>query len=280
MSELEDLRNVLQYARHPHIITLLKQHEQSLLASESKHAKHVSNHDHEHHHEHSEGCSHSHEHKESASSTHSSHDRHSHSHNHDHDHNEHKRDHTTMSQDSKGIKLAPSPPVRVFGNYTPINDYIWDQGSTTCPTVTIYIDLENVGSVKDNVTCDFTKYSFDLRIHGLHGKDYRLVQENLDRDIDPATSKFIVKPNKVILKLAKVKGEYGFQNWNSLASKKTKEQRIADENRSKDKDDIVNDTLKDMYETGDEETKRIIGEAMLRSRNKQAGGTAAQADSK
>ena len=38
----------------------------------------------------------------------------------------------------------------------------------------------------------------------LEGKNYRLVKDNLEKDIDPAKSRIIVKANKVVVKLQKV----------------------------------------------------------------------------
>ncbi|CAN0330409.1 unnamed protein product, partial [Hapterophycus canaliculatus] len=60
-------------------------------------------------------------------------------------------------------------------------------------------------------------------VEDLDGKSYRLVQNNLDKDIVANQSKFLVKKNKVIVKLQKVKGEYGsYDHWSNLAAKKPK----------------------------------------------------------
>lgn len=42
------------------------------------------------------------------------------------------------------------------------------------------------------------------RVHDLNGKDYRLLQNNLDKDIVAGESKILVKKDKVIVKLQKV----------------------------------------------------------------------------
>lgn len=42
------------------------------------------------------------------------------------------------------------------------------------------------------------------RVHDLDGKDYRLLQNNLDKDIVADESKILVKKDKVIVKLQKV----------------------------------------------------------------------------
>ena len=56
-----------------------------------------------------------------------------------------------------------------------------------------------------------------------------------------------IKPfvDKVILKLAKVKGEYSFEHWTALTSKKSKEQKEA---KKKDPMGGIMDMMKDMYE--------------------------------
>lgn len=42
------------------------------------------------------------------------------------------------------------------------------------------------------------------RVKDLNGKSYRLLQNNLDKDIVPGESKILVKRDKVIVKLQKV----------------------------------------------------------------------------
>merc|ERR1711916_379050 len=102
----------------------------------------------------------------------------------------------------------------------------------------------------DNVKCEFKKDEFDLTIHGLNGKNYRLLKDNLDKDIIPGNSKIIVKKDKVVVKLAKVKGEYSYDHWTGLTSKKTKEKKEAS---SKDPMGGIMDMM------------RVIGEAMMKA---------------
>jgi hypothetical protein len=63
-------------------------------------------------------------------------------------------------------KVATLPPPPVFGGrdqlYVPIVDFAWDQGGYNSETVTVYVELDNVGTVKDQVHCSFTPTSFDL----------------------------------------------------------------------------------------------------------------------
>ncbi len=58
--------------------------------------------------------------------------------------------------------------------------------------------------MKDSVSCAFKEREFDLIVDGLKSGPCRLLKSNLDKEIDPYMSKFIVKQNKVIVKLKKV----------------------------------------------------------------------------
>merc|ERR1711907_330536 len=133
--------------------------------------------------------------------------------------------------------------------------FAWDQGEHNSQWVSVYLmsGLEGVGEIKDDVSCDFSKDSFDLRIVGLHGKNYRLFKTNLDKEIDPDKSKIVVKKDKI-------KGQYGYEHWVDLVSKKSVEQK------KKESDDPMSgimDLMKNMYDEGDDDMKRTIGEAMM-----------------
>jgi hypothetical protein len=41
-------------------------------------------------------------------------------------------------------------------------------------------------------------------VHGLKGRSFRLFKDNLDKEVIPAESKFVVKKNRVEVKLRKV----------------------------------------------------------------------------
>jgi calcyclin binding protein len=62
--------------------------------------------------------------------------------------------------------------------YTEISRFGWEDEGYGKDKVTVHImsGVDGVGELpKDNVTCTFTKDSFDLKILGLHGKNYRYV---------------------------------------------------------------------------------------------------------
>lgn len=171
------------------------------------------------------------------------------------------------------VTPAPSPPESAKHHhslsgvtYIPIDSFSWDQGGYNSPIVSIFVDLEGVGLFKERVSVQFGKHSFDLKVVDLHGKNYRLVNNNLEKDIVPDQSTFIVKKNKVVVKLQKVKGEYSYEHWTALSAKKKREEGDQPAAAAKaDPSAGIMEMMKNMYEDGDENMKRIIGEAMLKS---------------
>ena len=75
-------------------------------------------------------------------------------------------------------------------------------------------------------------------------------------------SKKVVKADKVLIKLAKKKSEYGsYDHWSSLTAKK-KKTSTAKENPAAG----IMDLMKEMYETGDDNMRKVIGETMMKQR--------------
>jgi len=160
---------------------------------------------------------------------------------------------------------AGSVPPSATAKYSTFPTFQVDMGSYNSATISIYLPLQGIGKHdKSKIKCDFTSTSFDLVVTGFDSRDYRMVNDNLDKDIDPSKSKYLVKPNKIIIKLAKVKGEYGYDSWTSLTAKKKK--------RPEDKKDPsagIMDLMKDMYDEGDDQMKKMIGETMYKQRTGQ-----------
>ena len=162
--------------------------------------------------------------------------------------------------------VAPQVPSNM---YTPIDRFSFDAGSYGSAFVTLYVPLPSVGSIpRDNISCHFTPTSFDLIVKDLNGKSYRLYKDNLEKDIDPEKSKYIVKQEKIVVKLAKTKGEYGsYDFWTDLTAKKKKTPGKKD-----DPSASIMELMKDMYDSGDAATKKMIGETMLKQRRGELDG--------
>lgn len=165
---------------------------------------------------------------------------------------------------------AAVAPVVPSQHYTTIDKYAFDAGGYNSPTVSIYIALPNVGSIpRDNITCEFSPSSFDLIVRDLGGNSYRLVNDNLENDIVPEKSKILVKADKIVIKLGKKKTEYGgHDHWSQLTAKKDKKKKAAD---AANPAAGIMDLMKEMYDSGDDNMKRMIGETMQKQREGKLG---------
>ena len=103
-----------------------------------------------------------------------------------------------------------------------------------------------------------------MQVMDLEGKNYRLLKDNLDKDVVADKCTFSVKKNKVVVKLRKVKGEYSFEHWTSLTAKKPRV-GAAKKDASADPMGGLMDMMKDMYQDGDDNMRKIIGEAMMKA---------------
>ena len=173
----------------------------------------------------------------------------------------------------------PKPPVRPATQapsttgalvYKPIDSFGWDQDPHGTDPAFVYIfitsGVEGVGDAKERVSCDFNARSFDLKILDFNGANLRLFKNNLHDPIVPEASKFIVKKNSIKIKLQKVKGEYGNQTWNKLQ----KDKPIEDSKAQEDPRGGIMDILKNIYEDGDDKTKKLIGETMVKQQQERA----------
>ena len=161
-------------------------------------------------------------------------------------------------------------------SFVTIKTFGWDQGAYDSPTVSVYVsaDMAGVGALaKESVKCDFTPRGFDLRVLGLRGKSYRLLKDSLGGEIVPGSCKVSVRADRLTVKLRKKKGEYSYENWTDLASKKSAKEETDKAKGGKGADPMggIMDMMKDMYDKGDDSMKKTIGEAMMKSRQKDGG---------
>ena len=171
------------------------------------------------------------------------------------------------------VPVATSKPIHIGApinrpsvTYNSIDRFAFDAGGSNDKFVTLYLPLPAVGSIenkKEQISCDFGKDTFDVSVRNLNGKNYRLKRDNLEHDIVPEKSKYIVKADKIVVKLHKIKGEYGsFDFWSKLTDPKRKEKK-----KSADPSAGLMGMMKDMYDSGDDTMRKMIGETMLKQRN-------------
>jgi calcyclin binding protein len=182
--------------------------------------------------------------------------------------NSERSDSTTLSLPLPPTFVPPpvvmTPSTTPVAKFVPVSTFSFDAGGYNAPFVTVYVPLPGVGSIdRANITCKFASATFDLIVNDLNGKSYRLFQDNLEKDIDPDNCKFIVKSDKVIVKLAKVKQkDYGgYDYWTKLSDKKAREKSAAIKDNPQSS---IMDMMKQMYDDGDDNMKKIIGETMMK----------------
>ncbi|XP_047946299.1 calcyclin-binding protein-like [Salvia hispanica] len=145
-------------------------------------------------------------------------------------------------------------------SYVPLSSFSWDQDNDQ---VKIYIPLEGVD--REKVEADFKPMSVDIKLHDVQGKNYRCAVPKLCKEIAPEKCKFIVKPKRVVVVLAKAaKG-----NWLDLHFK---EDKLKPPSLDKERDPMagIMDLMKNMYEDGDEDMKRTIAKAWSDARSGKA----------
>lgn len=171
------------------------------------------------------------------------------------------------SKEEQGSKAAS----KVTSNYkVKINGYGWDQSEKF---VKIFVTLKDAQTVpKEQVYYQLTDRSMELHIDNLAGKDYYLIINNLLEKINPEGSYFKQKNDMVVVFLAKL--EPG-KVWShvTLIDKKFDENK-SNKFKSKetpevtDPQDSIMGIMKNMYDSGDDEMKKMIAKAWTESMGK------------
>eukprot|EP00746_Dinoflagellata_sp_MGD_P167930 gnl/MRDRNA2_/MRDRNA2_98936_c0_seq1.p1 gnl/MRDRNA2_/MRDRNA2_98936_c0~~gnl/MRDRNA2_/MRDRNA2_98936_c0_seq1.p1 ORF type:complete len:259 (+),score=63.25 gnl/MRDRNA2_/MRDRNA2_98936_c0_seq1:76-852(+) len=153
-------------------------------------------------------------------------------------------------------------------HFKEITTFALELGRYNSPTVEVDLRLKGVEALPpENITCVFGECSFDLKVVGLDGDNYRMVKTNLEKDIVPAESSWRVKKNHVIVVLQKVKGEHGYDSWSDLTGKRRKAEKKP--SSLDDPQAGIMSMMKDLYDDGDDNMKKIIGEAMYKAKTGQ-----------
>ncbi|KAJ8918031.1 hypothetical protein NQ315_011487 [Exocentrus adspersus] len=148
-----------------------------------------------------------------------------------------------------------------------LNNYAWDQ---TSKYVKFYVTLKNVHNLPaENIKCDFTHKSLELKVLDLDNKDYVLRINNLLKTILPEQSNWKLKTDMVIVNAAKKEVE----NWSHVTEweKKASDAKNLpppDSDKQADPSEGLMSLMKNMYERGDDEMKRTIAKAWTESQEK------------
>ena len=146
--------------------------------------------------------------------------------------------------------------------WTEITMFSLDLGGLDKPFVTLDLRLPGVDALPEGkITCDFTESSLDLKVLGLDGKNLRFRKTNLENEIFPGGSAFKVKKNHVMIWLQRKKNQFDkYDIWMDLCRKGHRKVRAEDDEVKAS--DGVFDMMKELYEEGDDATKKILAEGM------------------
>jgi len=177
---------------------------------------------------------------------------------------------TNVSQTSPVIPTqtqSPVPaPIKISTaestvEYATLNQYSWEQTDTNAK---LYVEIEGIGSLpKDAVEVTFKNTGVEMKVHNLNGKNYKFSLSNLAKQIDTTACTYSLKPKRAIITLKKKASGH----WDSIFHKedmlkKPKGKEPADPSKG------LMDMMKNLYENGDEETKKMIAKTWTESREK------------
>lgn len=164
-------------------------------------------------------------------------------------------------------KPKPEKPTTPRTYTVNITNYGWDQSDKF---MKIYVTgLDGVQNIpKENVTSTYTDRSFKLEIKELNGKNHCLHVAKLLEPIAAADSYHKVKTDTVLVMLKKkeIKKTWAYVTEREKSSKERKKPKMDED---KDPSEGLMDLLKQMYEDGDDEMKRMIAKSWSESQQKQ-----------
>eukprot|EP00051_Salpingoeca_urceolata_P000056 m.32604 g.32604 ORF g.32604 m.32604 type:complete len:268 (-) comp10075_c0_seq1:16-819(-) len=157
------------------------------------------------------------------------------------------------------VATAKATPVV---RYEQMKRYAWDQ---TAKNVKIYASsLDGVESLDaEAITTEFQPQSVKLKIHGLKGKNLVLYIELADK-IRPGNCSHKVRAGRVVLVLRKAEDK----QWEHLTKADAAKIKVPKFEEGEDPTQGLMGMMKNMYEEGDEDTRKLIGKAMAEGRAK------------
>jgi calcyclin binding protein len=143
-------------------------------------------------------------------------------------------------------------------NYITVTKYAFDNNNDKFAKV-YFTEFTNIKSHDQNkIACDFKPNSFSLAIHDWNGKNLRFSCNNLNKSINPTDSYFKSTASGIIVYLKKEKADF----WDSLEKKKSMIPEPSSDNSIKDDPSAgLMNMMKEMYQNGDDQTKRMIAES-------------------
>jgi len=150
-----------------------------------------------------------------------------------------------------------------------IRNYSWDESEKF---MKIYVSLKNVQSLdKEKVSCTFTDRGFTLIVSGLDNKDHQLTIAKLAGEVKVDSSYSKIKTDMVAVMIAKKNPG----KWEGVTEE---EKKVKDAKKSKlaasesDPSGGLMNMMKQMYDEGDDNMKRMLNKSWYESQQKSGGG--------
>ena len=180
-----------------------------------------------------------------------------------------KAEKAKIEETSKNIEKPSFNNVDNSKNYVTISKYSFENSGKYAK---VYF-TDNFANIKDHpqdkVLAKFTDSSFELCVHDWNCRNFRFVCAALNKKINPSESNVKQTSSGLVVRLVKAKEEY----WDGLEKKKSP---LGDYSEDKAKSDdpsagLMN-MMKEMYQNGDDNTKRMIAESWQKSQEGKLGG--------
>ena len=161
---------------------------------------------------------------------------------------------------------------KLNASFTTVSKYAFDTSNNKFIKLYLTDGFDGIKSFNSsNIKSKFTKNSFDVCILGWKDRNYRFSCFNLSKEINPKDSYVKQTNSGLIVYLAKANTS---DFWDSLEKKKglfgnKDEEGMPALDKNKDPNQSLMEMMRDMYQNGDPEMKRMIAEAWTKSRDEQ-----------
>ena len=161
---------------------------------------------------------------------------------------------------------------KLNASFTTISKYAFDTSNNKFVKLYLTDGFDGIKTFSaSNIKSKFTKTTFDVCILNWKGRNYRFSCFNLSKEINPNDSYVKQTNSGLIVYLAKANTS---DFWDSLEKKKgmfgNKDEDGAPAlDKNKDPNQSLMEMMRDMYQNGDPEMKRMIAEAWTKSRDEQ-----------
>ena len=174
-------------------------------------------------------------------------------------------------EENKDKSSSEIDQTKLNAQFTTISKYAFDTSNNKFIKLYLTDGFDGIKTFSSsNIKSKFTKTSFDVCILNWKGRNYRFSCFNLSKEINP-TDSYVKQTNSgLIVYLAKANTS---DFWDSLEKKKglfgNKDEDSPALDKNKDPNQSLMEMMRDMYQNGDPEMKRMIAVAWTKSRDEQ-----------